>query len=394
MEVMMKELGEIITGNTPSKKTEAFWSSEDICFIKPDIIADDGINEIVDSNEYISEDARKKARVVGKNSIFITCIGSIGKIGIASDGEYAFNQQINAIMPNDRVQPKYLAYNLLFNKPRLVAIANAPVVPIINKSQFGEFTVNIETDIDRQCEIVDVLDKLTQIIQQRNKEISALDELIKARFVEMFGDPVANPKHWPVKKLKELSVQINSGNTPKGGSENYVKKGITFFRSQNVWKDRLEMDDIAYIDAETHASMKRSSLKYGDILMTKTGRINIENTSLGRAALYEGEDDMANVNGHVYFIRLKEGINNKFVLRILVSPEYRDLIRSVCVGGIDKRQLNKEHIEDFPIICPQANMIDDYVGFVEQVNKSKVAVQKALDETKLLFDSLMQQYFG
>ena len=170
MDVMMKELGEIITGNTPSKKTEEFWNSEDICFVKPDIIADNGINEIVDSNEFISEDARKKARVVGKNAIFITCIGSIGKIGIASDGEYAFNQQINAIIPNDRVQPKYLAYNLLFNKPRLVAMANAPVVPIINKSQFGEFSVNIETDIERQYETVDVLDKLTQIIQQRNKE--------------------------------------------------------------------------------------------------------------------------------------------------------------------------------------------------------------------------------
>ncbi len=138
---------------------------------------------------------------------------------------------------------------------------------------------------------------------------------------------------------------------PKGGSENYVEEGITFFRSQNVWKDRLEMDDIAYIDADTHASMKRSSLKHGDILMTKTGRINTENSSLGRAALYMGEDDMANVNGHVYFIRLKAEVNNKFVLRILVSPEYRDLIRSVCVGGIDKRQLNKEH-EEFPIICP------------------------------------------
>ena len=371
MEVMMKELGEIITGNTPSKKTEAFWSSEDICFIKPDIIADDGINEIVDSNEYISENARKKARVVGKNSIFITCIGSIGKIGIASDGEYAFNQQINAIIPNDRVQPKYLAYNLLFNKPRLVAVANAPVVPIINKSQFGEFTVNIETDIDRQCEIVDVLDKLTQIIQQRNKEISALDDLIKARFIEMFGDAVVNPMNWPVKKLKDMSVQINSGNTPKGGSENYVEDGITFFRSQNVWKDRLEMDDIAYIDAKTHESMKRSSLKHGDILMTKTGRINTENSSLGRAALYMGEDDMANVNGHVYFIRLKPEVNNKFVLRILVSPEYRDLIRRVCVGGIDKRQLNKEHIEDFPIICPPSDMVDEYVVFADQVNKSK-----------------------
>ena len=92
----------------------------------------------------------------------------------------------------------------------------------------------------------------------------------------MFGDPVANPMKWPVKKLKDLSLQINSGNTPKGGSENYVKEGIPFFRSQNVWKDYLKMDDIAYIDAKTHASMKRSSLKHGDILMTKTGRINRE----------------------------------------------------------------------------------------------------------------------
>lgn len=185
------------------------------------------------------------------------------------------------------------------------------------------------------------------------------------------GDAVANPMKWPVKRLKELSVQINSGNTPKGGSENYVDKGITFFRSQNVWKDRLEMDDIAYIDVATHASMKRSSLKHGDILMTKTGRINTENSSLGRAALYMGEDDKANVNGHVYFIRLKPDVNNKFVLRILVSSEYRDLIRSVCVGGIDKRQLNKEHIEDFPIICPPTDMVDEYVAFVEQVDKSK-----------------------
>ncbi|OLR58111.1 restriction endonuclease subunit S [Anaerostipes sp. 992a] len=189
----------------------------------------------------------------------------------------------------------------------------------------------------------------------------------------MFGDPVANPMRWPVKKLKELVVQVNSGNTPKGGSEVYVDEGITFFRSQNVWKDRLEMNDIAYIDEETHASMRRSSLKHGDILMTKTGRINTENSSLGRAALYLGEDDAANVNGHVYFIRLKPSVNNRFILRILVSNEYRDLIRNVCVGGIDKRQLNKDHIEEFPIICPPDELVDEYIALVEQVNKYKFA---------------------
>ena len=226
-------------------------------------------------------------------------------------------------------------------------------------------------EIEIQTKIVKVLDKIVHIMNVKRQEIDNLNTLIKSRFVEMFGDVVANPMHWPVKKLKDLSVQINSGNTPKGGSENYVEDGITFFRSQNVWKDRLEMDDIVYIDADTHASMKRSSLKHGDILMTKTGRINTENSSLGRAALYMGEDDMANVNGHVYFIRLKPKVNNKFVLRILVSPEYRDLIRSVCVGGIDKRQLNKEHIEEFPIICPPTNMVDSFIAFVEQIDKLK-----------------------
>ena len=225
--------------------------------------------------------------------------------------------------------------------------------------------------VDEQKSIVEILKKVKGILDKRNDEIRELDNLIKARFVELFGDPVHNPKDWTVKSLGELSIQINSGNTPKGGEQVYVEKGITFFRSQNVWKDRLEMDDIAYIDEETHASMSRSSLKHGDILMTKTGRINTENSSLGRAALYMGEDDAANVNGHVYFIRLKPGVNNKFILRILVSDEYRDYIRSVCVGGIDKRQLNKNHIEDFPIICPPDDMVDEYISLVEQVDKSK-----------------------
>ena len=280
MEVMMKELGEIITGNTPSKKTEEFWNSEDICFVKPDVIADNGVNEIVDSNEYISEEARKKARVVGKNSIFVTCIGSIGKIGIASDGEYAFNQQINAIIPNDRVQPKYLAYNLLFNKPRLVAIANAPVVPIINKSQFGEFTVNIETDIDRQCEIVDVLDKLTQIIQQRNKEISALDAIIKARFVEMFGDPVKNPNEYYVTTLQELIDKgfityhldgNHGGDYPR--SEEFVDSGVPYISANCIVNGEIDFAKAKFLTSERATKLRKGIAQNEDVLFAHNATV-------------------------------------------------------------------------------------------------------------------------
>ena len=312
-----------------------------------------------------------------RGDIYIALSGATtGKIGIMDAGEkYVINQRVGIVrQKSDDVPQEYIKYFLLRQTDRILQEAAGCAQPNISPKQIAEYVVP-DASQEKMQEICEVLDRIKKIIDSRKAQISALDDLIKARFVEMFGDAVSNPMGWTVKKLKDLTVQINSGNTPKGGSENYVNEGIIFFRSQNVWKDRLEMDDIAYIDAETHASMKRSSLKHGDILMTKTGRINTENSSLGRAALYMGEDDKANVNGHVYFIRLKPEINNKFILRILVSDEYRDLIRSVCVGGIDKRQLNKEHIEEFPIICPPSDMIDKYVAFAEQVNKSKVIKQ-------------------
>ncbi len=306
-------------------------------------------------------------------------------------GKCWVNNHAHVLKPKEGLDIDYLCYSLMFYK--VDGMVNGATRQKLTQAAMRKMQIPSRS-IDEQKYIVDELNRIIRIKEQRQHELRLLDDLIKARFVELFGDPVSNTMNWPVKKLKELSIQINSGNTPKGGSENYVKKGVVFFRSQNVWKDRLEMEDIAYIDVQTHESMKRSSLKHGDILMTKTGRINTENSSLGRAALYMGEDDKANVNGHVYFIRLKPEVNKKFVLRILVSDEYRNLIRSVCVGGIDKRQLNKEHIEDFPIICPTEDMVNKYIAFVDQVDKSKVAVQKALDETQMLFDSLMQKYFA
>lgn len=333
-----------------------------------------------------------------EGDLLMSLTGNVGRVAIIEQ-EFlpaALNQRVACLrLKTDRISKGYLFHILNSDFFERQCIQSSKGVA--QKNMSTEWLKDYEISLypkEKQKEITEILDRVRNVIACRNQELQKLDDLVRARFVEMFGDPVTNPKGWPVKKLKELSIQINSGNTPKGGAENYVEEGITFFRSQNVWKDRLEMDDIAYIDAETHASMKKSSLKHGDILMTKTGRINTENSSLGRAALYEGEDDKANVNGHVYFIRLKPGINNKFVLRILVSPEYRDLIRSVCVGGIDKRQLNKEHIEDFPIICPPADMVNEYIALAERIAKSKAAVQKALDQTQLLFNSLMQEYFG
>lgn len=187
---------------------------------------------------------------------------------------------------------------------------------------------------------------------------------------------------------------ITNGTTPKGGQAVYVDRGITFLRSQNIWRDRLVMDDVAYLDEETNATMKGSMLHHNDILITKTGRINTENSSLGRSALFTGEDNTANINGHVYLVRLNGTLNPRFVLTILLTESYRDLIRRVCVGAIDKRQLNLSHIEQFPIILPPLELQEKFSARVEQINEQKKIVENTIAELQTLLDSRMDYWFN
>lgn len=247
--------------------------------------------------------------------------------------------------------------------------------------------------LEEQTYIVSELNRINRLIEIKKSQLNDFEILSQSLFSEMFGDPVANNKGWEVKKLKDISCLICNGNTPKGGSEVYVDTGFLFLRSQNVWKNRIELDDVAYIDEATHKSLKKSSLKHNDLLITKTGRINTENSSLGRTALFVGEDNSANINGHVYLVRLKDGMVHKYVLYILISNSYRELIRKTCVGGIDKRQLNKDHIEDFPIIFPPIELQKKYVERVELIEKQKEQVSSTIQDLETLLASRMQYWF-
>ena len=109
--------------------------------------------------------------------------------------------------------------------------------------------------------------------------------------------------------------------------------------------------------------------------------------------MFEGEDDSANVNGHVYLIRLQKDVINEFVLHILTTNEYREYIRRVCVGGIDKRQLNKDHIENFPIIYPSVELQNKFVEKLKTIKQIKKQAQESLQKSEDLFNSLLQKAF-
>lgn len=383
----LKELGTIVTGNTPSKQSVENWDSPDIGFVKPDIISDTGISIIDDAAEYISEKARAKARIVGENSILITCIGSIGKIGITAKGTFAFNQQINAIIPNRKVNSKYLAYALLYAKPRLVAIANAPVVPIINKSQFGDFEIKVTENTEYQSKAVEVLDTVNAIIENRRQQLQKLDELVKARFVELFGMPGTDTKGWGLQYLGTC-CELN----PKKGTDKRLVSGLSVSFVPMPAVSESGKIDASQIKVYDEVKTGFTYFAENDVLFAKITPC-MEN---GKGAIAVGLcNNIGFGSTEFHILRPINDKSNPYWLYSLTSFDtFRKDAADNMTGSAGQRRVPAVFLEKYKVTLPPIELQNQFAAFVEQVDKSKVAVQKSLDEAQLLFDSLMQQYFG
>ena len=258
------DIGKIITGNTPKTSESDNYSSNDIAFIKPSDIPENEIAILSDAEFYISESAREKARILPSGSILITCIGIIGKVAI-TDIECAFNQQINAIIPYmDKCNPQYVAYSIQYLKPQLQTIANAAVVPILNKSQFSDIEIPLPP-LDEQRRIAAVLDKVSGLIAKRRAQLDKLDELVKARFVEMFGEPKQNPMKWPVVGITEvIGGKVSNGFFAKRDA--YCDDGnVQVLGVANIVNRMYSsIDDLPRTNA-TSMDKEKYGVKYGEI---------------------------------------------------------------------------------------------------------------------------------
>ncbi|WP_283591361.1 restriction endonuclease subunit S [Clostridium butanoliproducens] len=371
------ELGDIFTGNTPSKKNSEFYDSKDIMFIKPDDI-NNNITEIESSKEYISNKAEKKARIVPKDSLLITCIGSIGKIAI-NKKESAFNQQINSIVHNEKIiSSKYLAYVFKVNKQRLEAISNAPVVPIINKTQFSEFEVYIHEKKEIQQKIVYILDKAQSLIDKRKTQIEALDELVKSRFIEMFGDPVLNTKNWDIKPVIDIcdcmvpgrdKPKSFTGNIPWITIEDLNVNSITYKSKSGLG---LTDDEIKEV--------KRKKVPKGSVLMSCVGNLGICSIA--------GEEMI--INQQLHSFQCKD-INSIFLMYYL---GFRKDYMISQASSTTVLYMNKSVCNSIPVYLPPIELQNQFADFVKQVDKLKFEMEKSLKELEDNFNSLMQKAFN
>lgn len=236
----------------------------------------------------------------------------------------------------------------------------------------------------RQQRIVDVLDKIENIMLYRKNEIDKIDELIKSRFVEMFGDPVNNPKGWEKRNLAdEADIRIGPFGTLLH-KEDYISGGHALVNPSHIVDGKIVIDDNLTISDEKYMELRPYHLEKGDVIMGRRGE-------MGRCAVVDRSGLLCGTGS--LFIRTKGELSADYIQKILSFPSFKMMIEDMAVGQT-MPNLNVPIVSAFQIIKPSASVQKEYYTFVAQVNKSKAAVQKSLDETQLLFDSLMQQYFG
>ena len=379
------EICQIVSGSTPKTSVNEYWDGN-IKWITPAEINEDTYI-VNDSERKISELAVEKNHMLSfpKGTVILSSRAPIGKVAIAGCEMYC-NQGFKNLICSNVINNKYLYWFLKEKKGFLNSLGRGATFKEISKSIISKIEIEVPSK-EKQEDIVEILEKINNIIKDRKREIFALDNLIKARFVEMFGDAVDNPLRWNKKQLQEIVTDdctISYGIVQTGEDQ---KDGVPVFRPVDIVNRIPKLEELKKTTEKISNKYKKTILKGREMLITV--RANIAETCI------VGEEFKGcNVGRGIVPIRTKEDIMVlEFLKCILDSKHINDDIKRKA-KGITLIQLNMQDLREIELIIPPIEKQKAYVQFAKQVDKSKVAVQKALDEAQLLFDSLMQEYFG
>ena len=318
--------------------------------------------------------------------VAVTCRGATcGSINITVPKAYVTGNAMCLDDVRSDIEMEYLYYCLKhydFNK-----VISGSAQPQITRQGMNKIYITVCTH-DEQISIVNKLKKVERVIEFRKQELQSLDDLIKARFIDMFGDPIDNSKGYPVHQLSEYITSLTSGS--RGWARYCVDDGDEWFITiKNVKDCHIFTDNMQPVNAPDNAEAKRTKVQEGDLLISITA-------DLGRTGVVTKEiaEHGAYINQHLSCIRInRDVLNPLFVAHYMESPAGKEQFIAKNQSAV-KAGLNFNSINSLKLMVPPLTEQNRFIDFIEQVDKSKVAVQNALDETQKLFNSLMQQYFG
>ena len=382
MKYKLGELCDVVSGGTPSRAITEFWEGGTIPWIKIGNIKGKYVGEV---DEYITQAGLEgsSAKILSAGTILFTIFATLGEAGILTI-RACTNQAIAGITIKNQSEAltDYLYYFLKSKKSHVTSLGRGVAQNNINLSILRNFEVPIPA-LSMQKQIVDVLNKAEKIIEARQRQLQKLDELVKARFIELFGTETEFDK-WPCCTIGDVA-DVCVGVVIKP-TQYYTDKGIPAFRSLNIGEMHVKDSDWVYFTEEGHQKNQKSVVHKNDVLVVRSGA---PGTACVATEKYDGYNAVDIIIAHPD----NSKDNSIFLAAFTNMPHGMNQIRE-RTGGAAQQHFNVGGYKAMRLIMPSIELQNQYAAFAEQTDKSKVAVQKALDEAQLLFDSLMQKYFG
>ena len=388
--VQLSEIAELITkGTTPTTLGYEFQDSG-VNFLKIECLDENGVF-IKSKVAHISEECHEKLKrsQLKDGDILFSIAGAIGRVAIVTEEMLPANtNQALAIIriTNEEVYLPYIKLILTSTIVKDQFEKKKQGVAQLNLSlkDINEISIPLP-NIEKQIELAELFGKVANVIAKRNEEIKSLDELIKARFVELFGDPINNPKGWKVVTIGDVVTEVKYGTSRpavEGGKYPYL-------RMNNLTADgHLDLNDLKYIDIPED-EIEKCVVRKGDVLFNRTNSIEL----VGKTTVFDLQEDMV-IAGYIIRVRLNEQILPEVLAQYMNLEALKEILRGMAKGAVNQANINAQELQSIKVYVPDMELQKQFIEAKQQIDKSKVVVQKALDEAQLLFDSLMQKYFG
>ena len=362
MRVKLKDIFDLQMGKTPSRSNLEYWNTTDYKWIS---IADltKTSKYIFETKEYLSKSAIKDSgiKVIPANTVVMSFKLSIGKTAITKEDMYS-NEAIMAFKDKHVINiiPEYIFY--LFKYKNWEEGSNKAVMgKTLNKATLSEIEVEI-CSIEKQRQIVNILDKIMSAVDGRKQELQLLDELIKARFVEMFGDPVKNPKGWEVVTIGDIVTEVRYGTSkPAGEGGNYP-----YLRMNNLTADgHLDLNDLKYIDIPDD-EIEKCVVRKGDVLFNRTNSIEL----VGKTVVFDLQEDMI-IAGYIIRVRLNKRLLPEILSQYMNLEALKDILRSMAKGAVNQANINAQELQSIKVYIPDMELQKQFIEMKNQVDKSK-----------------------
>lgn len=381
-----KKLSELIVKKSVQKKTE----SKDLVWLLNLDMIEQNTGSVIEKNYVPMSEVGNSTHFFEKGTVLYSKLRPyLNKVVVADSDGYATTELVPLKCNEELISPHYLAYFL--RSPEFLEFASNVVagakMPRMVMSEFWDYEISLPT-IEEQHRILSILDKADAIRQKRQQAIAKLDELLQATFIDMFGDPLDNPKKYQMMTLGSISSFENgdrSNNYPSGAD--VVQEGIPFLSTKNIKGNFFDSSNMQFITQEKFNKLSRGKVSNGDILITLRG-------TLGSTCIYECEYPQAFINAQMMIIRANQNfMSNRFLHIILSSEAMQKHLKSIG-NGAAVQQLTATQLKNISIITPDRNNQEIFIKFYESLQNQKSLLKRALNNADDFFKSLQHRAFN